>query len=204
MIYAEAGDVGFANGRGNLSRAIRYVTTGPNERRSYANHTLMFTTAGAVGPTVSDDRPPRLHMQARAIEALWHVEENPWYDRHRKETGYRVMVYRPNFLSGLERQRLVETTRAHLGERYGWWKLGTHLVDRILFGDRKVVSNLLRIDSRPICSYLIARGYEIAGHREAFGPIQPEAQDPDEMHDHVEDATWLEPKTWRYIGEVVI
>ena len=193
MIYVQAGDVGFTRGTGLFQQAIRYATRGPGEEPTWTNHSLMFTTAGAVGPAEP-------HRQARAIEALARVEENPWYARHRHETGYTIMVYRPTFLSPESMARLVETARAHIGERYGWWKLGAHLLDRIFFEDKKTVSNLLRIDDRPICSYLVARAYEIAGHPHAFGPIEARAQDPDEMMDHVDDATWLEPETWNYVG----
>ena len=194
IIRVQPGDVGFTRGTGLFQQGIRYATRGPDEEPTWANHALMFTTGGAVGPA-----PKR--TQATAIEALARVEENPWYSRHSTETGYHLMVYRPTFLSNNEKNRLVETARAHLGERYGWWKLFAHLIDRVAFDDRKVISNVLHVDDRPICSYLVARAYEVAGHPHAFGPIKAGAQDPDEMHDHVDDATWLSSPSWNYVGE---
>lgn len=198
MIWARPGDVGFTQGCGWLQGAIRLATRGPREEKTWANHALMFTTRGGVGPGLAPDR------QAYAVEALWHVEVNPWYERHRKDHGTKLRVYRPTFLSPAERERVVETALAHVGERYGWWKLAAHLADRVLFDDRKVVSSFLRVDSRPICSYLVARAYEVAGHPKAFGPIPAAAQDPDEMMDFVDNATYRSPRAWRFVGEVAI
>jgi len=199
MIRVQAGDVGFTRGTGLLQRAIRYATRGPNEEKTWANHVLLFTTPGTVGPA------PRIDTdwgtgQAWAIEALARVEENHWYDRHKKEIGYTLRVYRPTFLTPETTARLVETARAHVGERYGWWKLLFHGVDRFVFNDRKVLSQFLRVDSRPICSYLVARAFQIAGYRAAFGPIVPAAQDPDEMLDWVDKSTYYD-ETWKYVGE---
>ncbi len=194
MIYAQPGDVGFTRGTGLVQQVIRYATRGPNEEKTWANHVLMFTSGGAIGANVWKEQ------QATAIEALWHVEENPWYDRHESETGYRLVVYRPTFLAGNVKDRLIETARAHLGQRYGWWKLGAHLIDRVVFNDRKVVSNMLHVDDRPICSYLVARAFEVVGFPHAFGPIQAGAQDPDEMMDWVDNDTFV-GTSWNYVGE---
>ncbi len=193
MIYAQPGDVGFTRGTGLFQQAIRYVTQGPNEEKTWANHTLMFTTAGIVG-----DAP--MLMQAHAVEALARVEENPWFDRHRTEDGYTLRVFRPTFLMPIQTRRLIETARSHIGQEYGWWKLGAHLIDRFLFDDRKVISNVLHVDDRPICSYLVARAYEVAGYPHAFGPIKAGAQDPDEMMDFCREETY-HGTVWNYVGE---
>ena len=207
MIYAHAGDVGFTHGTQLLHRAIRRASTGPREEKTWTNHSLLFTKAGAVGDVAS-------YRQAWAIEAQWHVEENPWFKRHQKSVGTKIRIFRPTFLSERGRSRLIETSRAHLGERYGWWKLGTHLIDNLVFEDKKVLSRFLRVDSRPICSYLVARAYEVAGHPGAFGPIDPHAQDPDEMMDYCKGSInaresrrariELYPKTWDFVGEFVV
>lgn len=193
MIYVRAGDVGFTRGMGIFQKAIRYVSTGPGEEKTFANHSLMFTTDGEIGPVTTA-------RQALAVEALWHVEENPWYDRHQKSDGYTLRVFRPTFLSDLRKKRLIETARAHIGEKYGWWKLGAHFIDRFLFNDKKILSNVLYIDSRPICSYLVSRAYEVAGYPSAFGPIAAQAQDPDEMMDFCQEESY-KGATWNYIGE---
>ncbi|KKL65069.1 hypothetical protein LCGC14_2158610, partial [marine sediment metagenome] len=73
-LKAKAGDVGFAHGTGWLQKAIRYVEKDPWERRpAWANHSLLFTRPGVIGPSTLMGPP-----QAWAVEALWHVEHNPW------------------------------------------------------------------------------------------------------------------------------
>jgi hypothetical protein len=199
------GDVGFAQGTGLLQRTIRHTTRGPREEKTWANHALMFTHKGAVGPV------PRAE-QAWAVEALWRVEHNPWWERHESESGYRIRIYRPDFVMPTEMRGIVQHALEHEGERYGWWKLGTHLLDRVLFDDKKVLSSFLRVDSRPICSYLVARAFEEEGYRYAFGDIPPVAQDPDEMMDHTEKTSWMTPAQiaaqclaqWSYVGETRI
>jgi hypothetical protein len=204
MLHAEAGDVGFTQGTGSLAKAIRYATTGPREQKTWANHTLLFTKPGIVVPTGSLVSPS---WQAESIEALWKVERNPWWERHQGDHGSKIRVYRPDFLQAENKHGLIETALSHEGEKYGWWKLGTHLLDRWAFDDKKVVSNLLRVDDRPICSYLVGRSFEIAGYRYAFGDLEPRAQDPDEQMDYCQLSAEFNPDTmctWTFVGEATI
>jgi hypothetical protein len=191
----QMGDVGFCRGRGFMSWAIREAQKRPGEAPSWANHTVLFTYPGSIGRNI-----PRAH-QAHAIEALWHVEHNPWWERHREEDGYTVQVFRPLFLDWDDAPKVVDNAMAHLGARYGWWKLGFHLTDRVLFdGDRKL-SRFLHVDSRPICSYLVAQAFADAGYPEAFGTeVPPQAQDPDDQHDHVTSGLGR----WAFVGEYQI
>ena len=71
--------------------------------------------------------------------------------------------------------------RKYVGDTYGWWKLLFHLADRGLFKGKKVLSSLLFMDKRPICSYLAAKVNAAAGR--FFNGISPEAATPDEMLD---------------------
>ena len=194
ILNVDAGDVGFAHGTGWLQKAIRYVEKDPWERRpAWANHSLLFTRAGVVGPVP-------LERQAWAVEALWHVEHNPWWDRHKTESGYRVQVFRPLFLRDGAAGVVAEALN-HVGQRYGWFKLGFHAVDRVLFGGKETTSRLLFLDNRPICSYLVAQAFETAGYPHAFGTAIPaRAQDPDDQHDHVTSGEGR----WAYVGETVI
>ena len=205
LIEAQTGDVGFAHGDGWLQKSIRYVEKDPWERRpSWANHSLLFTRGGIVGPVP-------VERQAWAIEALWHVEHNPWWERHKTESGYRVQVFRPLFLesetvegyifpdSNLVRDEALK----HEGQTYGWWKLGTHAVDRFVFGGREVTSRLMFLDDRPICSYLVAQAFEAVGYPHAFGAAIPaRAQDPDDQHRYVTSS--VAAGRWAYIGETVV
>ncbi len=204
-LNVEPGDVGFARGNGWLQKAIRYVEKDPHERQpAWANHSLLFTRAGIVGPVA-------VERQAWAVEALWHVEHNPWWDRHKAESGYRVQVFRPLFLrrdladgwTYTDAGRVVDTALYHVGQRYGWWKLATHLVDRVFFRGVETTSRLMFLDNRPICSYLVAQAFEAVGYPTAFGRYIPaRAQDPDDQHDHVTSAEAV--SRWAYLGEVRI
>jgi len=165
---------------------------------------LLFTKPGIIGPVA-------VERQAWAVEALWHVEHNPWWQRHEKESGYRVQVFRPLFLSEdlpdgwsySEAGLVVAEALKHVGQRYGWWKLGTHAIDRFLFKGDEVTARLMFLDNRPICSYLVAQAFEAAGYPTAFGRhIPARAQDPDDQHDHVTSAEAV--RRWAYLGEAVI
>jgi hypothetical protein len=80
-----------------------------------------------------------------------------------------------------ELQVFVAAADEFVGAKYGWWKLGFHLLDRAIFKGRKVLSALLRVDKRPICSYLAARVCATVGSD--FGMV-PQAATPDEMLDY--------------------
>lgn len=199
----EAGDVGFAHGDGWLQKAIRYVEMDPHEvKPAWANHSLLFTRPGIIGPVA-------VEQQAWAVEALWHVEHNPWWERHKKEHGYRVQVFRPLFLRQSIGDGWTITDGAlvaghalkHVGQRYGWWKLGTHAIDRFVFDGKETTSRLLFLDNRPICSYLVGEAFEAMGYPHAFGDqIPARAQDPDDQHDYVTSGAGR----WAYMGEAVI
>ena len=197
ILNVEAGDVGFAHGTGWLQRAIRYVEKDPWERRpAWANHSLLFTRPGVIGPSTLLGPP-----QAWAVEALWHVEHNPWWERHKSESGYRVQVFRPLFLADGDAEAVVAEALTHVGQRYGWFKLGFHLADRVLFKGRETLSRLMFIDSRPICSYMLAQAFEAVGYPHAFGTgIPARAQDPDDQHRVVVSGEYR----WAYVGEARI
>lgn len=201
-LYAEPGDVGFAHGTGMLSRAIRWAERTKNEPPSWANHSLLFTTPGIVAPFQrSDTTCIPVNEQARVIEALWHIEHHHWFEHHKHEPGYRVKVYRPTFLGQGDRECIVKGAVKYAGQRYGWWKLLPHLA-RKLTGVN--FPKLLFIDSRPICSYLVANAFDECGHPDAFGTKVPaQAQDPDDQADFCEWASY-QGGMWKYIGEVEI
>jgi len=192
-LRAEPGDVGFAAGNGWLQRAIRLVETSPGEAPTLVNHSLLFTRAGIVGPA-------RRAEQAWAVEALGRVEHNPWYERHAKEDGYHVQVFRPLFLNWRDTGEVVVRALQHKGQRYGWWKLAAHLGDRYLFAGRSVLGRLLCVDSRPICSYLVGAAFEDAGYPHAFNGVPARAQTPDYQHDYVMSNNGR----WSYIGEATV
>jgi hypothetical protein len=136
---------------------------------------------------------------AKVVESLWHTELWPWYPSHEKESGNTIRVYRRHdLMTRLEDVRkIVDTATTFVGRRYGWWKLFAHLCDRLIFRGRKTISNALRVDKRPICSYTAAKSFAAGGV--TFG-MQPEAADPDEMMDYCE----THPEEWFLAGELSI
>ncbi len=203
-LYAETGDVGFGHSSGVTGAPIRWATRSKNETPTWANHSLLFTTPGIVGPLGElETKAIPESKQARAVEALWHVKHHRWYKAHHKDTGYRVKVFRPTWLSLEEREAVVENALQHVGERYGWWKLLFQFT-RKASGGRINLAKLLFLDSRPICSYLVSNAFEEEGWPDAFGPkIPPQAQDPDDQHDFCEWASY-ENALWKYVGETGI
>lgn len=189
-LYVLPGDVIFCRGLGILGKLIRWAEKDPGEAPSWTNHVAVVTRAGWMFPPV-----PGVH-EAEVAEALWHVENNPWYSRHRKDIGYSVRVYRRKGLDAECPPRVVDYVKKLVGANYGWWKLGAHLIDRLLFRGKKILSSLMFIDSRPICSYLVAHAYDKCGIQ--FG-TEPEAADPDTMLDHVENSPF-----WEFVGEGAI
>lgn len=181
MIWAEAGDVFFTRSQGLLGRAIRWAESDPEETNgTWTNHTGVVVARGWIIPPDTD-----ANVFAVVIEALGHVRRQEWWTAHKREVqaGTQIIrVFRP--VPGLELRNLVGLLReaeSYLGDRYGWWKLLFHLTDRVLFKGEKRVSRLLRIDSRPICSYLAAKSFYAAGR--TFG-MPPQQADPDEMMDY--------------------
>lgn len=189
---ARRGDTFFTHGSGGLSRLIRMATRDPKEAKTWANHSGGIVSDGYVVPMFDYTDPA-----AKAIEALGKVEKNAWFHRHKHEDGYSIAVFRhrtatPEMLN--RRCRYLET---HVGDSYGWWKLGFHLADRVLFKGKKRLSSLLRLEDSPICSFLEAKSWSLIGID--FG-MPAEAADPDEMMD------WCEahPETWEHIGTATI
>jgi len=192
-IFAHAGDVFFTRSESLLGRAIRWAERDPHEEPTWANHTGVVVEDGWIAPPHWVYEPGAEHLPeaarlATVVEALWHVRYGPL-----QVNGIAVRVFRPEpalTLAELMRFRLAASK--HVGEKYGWWRLLMHLADRVLFGGRKVVSNIALVKNRPVCSYLAAEVYSVVGIN--FG-MEPAAATPDEMLDWVAS----KPGAWREI-----
>lgn len=199
-VWAEAGDVFFARGSGLLERAIQLAEKDAGEKaESWANHMGVVVGAGwLVPPPQQEDDRSQL---ATTVEALWTVERCRWWTRHRKEyeeEGYRVRAFGRTVPATVDQVvAVINRALTYVGDKYGWWKLGFHLADRVLFGGKKVLSGLMFLDSRPICSYLAAHACDAAGWR--FG-ADPDAVDPDLAMD------WClaHPGEWAERGPAVV
>jgi hypothetical protein len=178
-LYAYAGDVFFTRSESMLGKLIRWAETDPGEEKTWTNHTGVVVEDGWLVPP----SPSKPCQEAVVVEALWHVKKWEWWEAHWKEVmeGQRIVAFGPRDPRNAEEQlRFREVAESFVGDRYGWWKLGAHLLDRAIFKGRKVISKMLFIDKRPICSYLAAKAQEAQGM--GFG-VKPEAADPDEMLD---------------------
>lgn len=177
-VYAYAGDTFFTRSSSLLGRLIRWAETDPSEEPTWANHTGVVVEDGWIGP-----RAP----QAIVVEALWHVRRGPLDTSN----GAQVRVFGPvEMLIQTEVDIFRNAANEFVGRSYGWWKLLFHLADRALFRGRKVLSHALRLDARPICSYLAAKVGDRVG---LYYGCDPEVATPDEMLDYC----MAHPDEWR-------
>lgn len=169
-IYVKAGDTFFTRSESWLGKAIRWAEAEQNDPNSWANHTGVVVQDGEI----------RGANTAVVIEALWKTRKGPLLGLN----GTAVRVFRPvPPYSPEELARFKAEAETYVGDTYGWWKLGFHLLDRLFFKGKKVLTHLLFVKKRPICSFLAAYVNEAARSGEHFG-IDPETADPDSMMDY--------------------
>jgi len=117
---------------------------------------------------------------AHGIEALRNVTEHGIWEARRRTRAERLAIYRPLNLTEAERQLIVAEARAHVGEKYGWWKLLFHLLAKLT--GKVWFKRLLFLDDYPICSYLVGTAFQKAGL--TFG-VEGRSADPDDIWDFV-------------------
>lgn len=187
-----AGDVVFVRGQGVLQRLIRWAETEPGEEATWANHVAVVVKAGWLVPPDPSER----RGLAETVEALWRVEHNRWWNRHKADKGCEVMVYRHGNMTPDQVEHVTRYAMNQVGNKYGWWKLGVHLADRLIFGGKTRLSRWLCVDKRPICSYLVARAFEVVGI--GFG-MPAAVATPDEQLD------WCQAEPpWQRVGAEAI
>lgn len=209
--WVERGDTFFTHSDSVLGRLIRWGETDPGETPAWTNHVGVVVQRGWVG----DDCPaPKTcaaggkcgtQPQAVVVEALWTTRRGPL-----KLNGVQVRVFRPvPAYTEEELQRFVAEAGTYVGDRYGWWKLLFQLGDRAIFRGKKVLTHMLSVDNRPICSYLGAKVNNAARrigqmlkplhgvvlYWPGFG-MDPETADPDSMLRFCEQypELWMEVK----------
>ena len=210
-IYVKSGDVFFTRSSTVLGKLIRWAETDPNETETWANHTGVVDEEGWVG---AEGIPPAVmpaDHPAIVIEALWHTRRGPLV-----LNGTKVRFFRPvPGYSYTEVGAFWREAKTYVGDKYGWWKLGVQLADRLLFKGKKILTTGLYIKSRPICSFLVAMATQqaqsadrtikrVKAHLDrgdnglavyAFGCV-PQAADPDTMMDYclANPSEWQEVK----------
>ena len=163
MIYQ--GACGLTTGMG----LVRICERTPGEPRSAVAHSMI----------VNEDAPDIFSTDV--IEANWRVELTHVARKYRKKKKTEVMIANPLFLDSSERREVARVARTHLGQKYGWWKIGLHGLD--YFRSRRTgkesffFRSIIRMKSRPICSYINALAYQAVGYKflgKPAGVIQPD------------------------------
>ncbi|MHC4333929.1 MAG: pentapeptide repeat-containing protein [Planctomycetota bacterium] len=169
--FLEAGDVVHVQGRGLMSRLIRWFSRACRERKTWASHSAMVLQVG--------DR-------VEIVEALRKVVVRPISAYAR--TRSRLLVCRkPGGLDPDQKREIVEKAQQYRGRKYGVGKIFAHALDR-LFNNRYVFRRLARMDDYPICSWLVAFVYDrVLGQQ--FG-VPPNAAQPDDLLDHCVKEGW--------------
>lgn len=169
-----------------LGRVIRFAERRPGDPVRY-NHVGVVTLPGYVGQHAEGfgdvDR-----TESEMTEALWHVRTGPVWDFYGPPAGPKrseIAVYRPITLDESERAWVAWAAKKLTGRRYGWWKLLTHLGDSAISAvtpgvDVRLFRRLNFVDSRPICSYLVAKAFEFVG--KDFG-VKAGSASPDDIED---------------------
>lgn len=160
-------DIFTTGGTGWVSSAIRWATRDPGEERTKCNHVGAFVEVGDL-------------QEAVGVEALWKVRRHPIWPRYANGKS-RIGVYRPKNLTPAQRLTIIRYLNNHVGDRYGWWKIGFHLYAKLT--GRKKPLRWMAVDQRPICSYLIAKAWAKAGL--SFG-VKPGTATPDDIMDFCE------------------
>jgi hypothetical protein len=166
----EPADVFLTQGKGPLSRAIRFFSRGIGESRTMVNHVGIVVESG----------PPR---RAVVVEALSRVKRHRIWERYGPPSGDSVAVYRAKNLSQEEIATIVTAAESYVGRNYGYFKILAHLLDWLLLGAYGF-RRLARMDKYPICSWLVAHSFAKA-HKH-FG-VEPGAANPDDIWDFVQE-----------------
>jgi hypothetical protein len=198
--FAQPGDIFFARGTGTMGRMIRWAEREKGEDESWANHVGGILTPGYLVP-------PTNHVTslAQATESLWRVEENVWWERHKHEQGYSVAVFRPRNYSGNEGvERVLADWRSRKGKKYGWWRLGTFLGEKLSevasFGLFRIPFTKLHFqDVRVVCSNHILHGLE--EDNIGVNDHDPNEIDPDRFMDY---CIAHEADEYKFVGQAIV
>ena len=189
--FCQPGDIFFARGTGRLAKMIRWAQRARGEPESWANHMGGITKPGYLVPPTND-----ICSLATATEALWHIKEHVWWDAHAKDQGYAIAVFRPRNFTGNEGvNRVVENWRTRTGEKYGWWRLGTFLAEKLT---GLPVTRLHFQNRRIVCSNHIAIG--LSKDAISFNDHDPNELDPDEGMDYA----IASPEEFKFIGRCIV
>lgn len=156
-------DVFVTRGRSLFARGIRWATRDKGERPTQVNHVGAIVEAGDW-------------MDVQCIEALQRVELHS-FARKYAGTDHWAAVYRPTNITTEQQGKVLAYLHNHVGNKYGYGKIGLHLLRRLTGSDFWLRH---QTDRWPICSYLVAKAWKRAGLD--FGCDERLAT-PDDIHD---------------------
>lgn len=165
--YLEPGDIVLTRGTGFISAAIRWASRSWGEAKTIANHVGVIVEGGSLRTAV-------------IAEARWTYKVHRLWDAY-VNTGHQVAIFRAKNLHPATRLKIAERAASFQNTKYGWAKIGLHLLDKFI-GGKYFFRRLARLPNRPICSYAAAVAYADYGF--AFG-VKPYAAQPDDIWDYV-------------------
>ena len=146
-----------------VGRAIRFFTRRLGEPPSRVNHVGIMVT-----PTL-------------IVEALRTVARRPLAAAYGPPTKQSIAIYRPLNLQPEQEVQVVLKANSYVGRSYGYLKIVAQSLDWVLQG-AYVFRRLAGMDRYPVCSWVVAHAYAVAGKH--FG-VAPGAASPDDIHDYV-------------------
>ena len=176
MLFAQPGDIYFTRGSNLLGKLIRWAERSKDEEKTWANHVGVVTTPGWMVPPETD----KPHLFAWVSEAFWHIGHHEWWNRHKENENYSVMVFRPRHMTNEQVEMVVNDALSRTGNRYAWWRIPGFLVEKLSFGKMKV-SKLFFMKNRNVCSNHVALAFDEIGIRFEEEPLE---LDPDDMFDY--------------------
>jgi hypothetical protein len=160
----KAGDIVAVTTPTTVGKLIRYFTRSPGEPPSKVGHVGLLVR-GSPYPVI--------------VEALSKGVMRGFLGAYK---GRVLAIYRPLNLSDSDLSTIVAHSYRYVGKTYGYLKILAHMADWA-FGGRVIFRRLARVDSWPICSYVVAKSYSVVGAN--FG-LLPEAASPDDVADFCE------------------
>ena len=166
-LKVEPGDIILFRGGGWISNKILKLSTADGEDESLYSHVGIYIEHGSV---YTAQFVEAVHPYSRATTlSLGYCEANP-----------SISIARCINLSDETRRNIATESLKYVGRRYGWLKLGLHLIDSKIFGDRYVSRRLAR-SSMPICSWVVTKAY--GAYDLNFG-VPGNAAQPDDIGDY--------------------
>jgi uncharacterized protein YycO len=175
-ITVDLGDIFCYNSPHLIGKAIKWAEKGYSEASSKVSHCGLFVNEGSL-------------QNVNVVEALFPqgVTYRRFWNAYADNLKNVYILHSLN-LTSRERLKISNYAISNVGEPYGVLKLLPHLADGVLAKllhrrDFQFFRAACKIDTFPICSYLVARAYDVVG--KDFG-IKFSFATPDDIMDFAE------------------